>query len=124
MSSTSPAEIPDRLSASPAAYRASSNVVTSRSVPLRAVPIGVRAAATMTASVISPPGKRFVVRQDYLTCASGPVAGDRRCPEHRLERRKKECVLVRGRAPVQEVLNRRQDDREHLQWKQRADDCE
>src|SRR5437764_2716318 len=98
MSSTSPAEIPDRLSASPAAYLASSNVVTSRSVPLRAVPIGVRAAATMTASVISPPGKRFVVRRDYLTCASGSVAADRRCSEQGLERRENERVLVGSRA--------------------------
>ena len=51
-SSTSGPGMPDRLSASPTAYLARSNALTSRSVPLRAVPIAVRAAATMTASGI------------------------------------------------------------------------
>src|SRR6266404_2247247 len=51
-SSTSGAGMPDRLSASPTAYLARSKARTSRSVPLRAVPIAVRAAATITASGI------------------------------------------------------------------------
>src|SRR3954468_16812289 len=75
MSSTSPAEMPERLSASPAAALASSNVVTSRSVPLRAVPIGVRAAETITASDISPPGACSWSGGDYLTPPSGQSAG-------------------------------------------------
>jgi len=43
------------LRASATAYLARSNVLTSTKVPLRAVPMAVRAAATMTASGIGAP---------------------------------------------------------------------
>src|SRR3954447_6188462 len=67
-SSTSVDGMPERLSVSPTAYLASSNAVTSRSVPLRAVPIGVRAAATITASGIDAPktcGEAPIFRRQY-----------------------------------------------------------
>src|SRR5215472_4221347 len=52
MSSTSSAGTLERLSASPIDALASSNTSTSASDPLRAVPMAVRAAETMTASGI------------------------------------------------------------------------
>src|SRR5262245_61776133 len=52
MSSTSSPGTPLRANASATAYLARSNALTSTSVPLRAVPIGVRQAETITASVI------------------------------------------------------------------------
>ena len=51
MSSMSVVAIPERSTAAPTAISASWNASTSTSDPLRARPIGVRAAATMTASV-------------------------------------------------------------------------
>src|SRR4051812_39341315 len=53
MSSTSSGVTPLRSSASCTAYLARSKALTSTSVPLRAVPIGVRQAETITASVIA-----------------------------------------------------------------------
>ncbi len=50
-SSMSAASMPERLTASPTAISARRNASTSTSDPLRARPIGVRAAATITASV-------------------------------------------------------------------------
>ena len=52
MSSMSAAPIPERDTASPTAISARRNASTSTSDPLKARPIGVRAAATMTASVM------------------------------------------------------------------------
>ena len=76
MSSTG---MPERFTASSTASRPSSNALKPASDPRRAVPIGVRAAATMTASAMAVlPARRSsscggVRRGAYLTLPSGPA---------------------------------------------------
>src|SRR6266508_2398191 len=66
MSSTSSAGTLERFSASPIDALASSNTSMSASEPFRAVPMAVRAAATMTAPPMSFPSE-FVAGSAYLT---------------------------------------------------------
>src|SRR5258706_9778360 len=66
MSSTSDADTPARFSDSATAYFARSNALTSSNVPLRAVPIAVRQAETMTASpMMGFPFDAWMTRASY-----------------------------------------------------------
>src|SRR5438270_9451901 len=77
-SSTSLGSTPERFSASATAYFARSNALTSSNVPLRAVPIGVRAAATMTASGMTTPSGPVVDPQITATARTAAFGvGDR-----------------------------------------------